>query len=81
MRHTECSAFLDARRIGVILVRVTQKEKPIAIRDLYPHCSDTQVQLAEKRWHEYLTVVMVIHERIQSDPETYKRFRVLTGRD
>ena len=55
------------------------EKKPVpTIRDLYPDFTAEQLAVAEDNIEQYLTLVLRIYERIQSEPESYARFRALT---
>jgi hypothetical protein len=49
-----------------------------SIRDLYPDFSEKELAAAEDNLERYLALVLRIYERVQTDPESYARFRALT---
>jgi hypothetical protein len=55
-----------------------EKKPAPTIRDLYPDFTPEQLAVAEDNLEQYLTLVLRIYERIQSEPESYARFRALT---
>jgi len=47
-------------------------DKPITIRDLYPHLSEEQLKEAEENLNRYIEMALQIYERIDSDPKGRK---------
>lgn len=52
--------------------------KDLSFAELYPELKGNDLEEAERNFEAYLAVVLRIYERIQKDPEAYKRFRQLT---
>ncbi len=40
------------------------------IRDLYPHLNDEQLAEVEHTWERYLTIVLCISERLESEAKS-----------
>jgi len=56
-----------------------EHNKPLTIRDLYPHLSNEQLQEAEENLTRYVQLALQIYERIREDPELYALFKDLTA--
>jgi hypothetical protein len=50
------------------------------MRLLYPRLSKEELLQAEDNLDQYLLLLLRIYERIKADPESYARFRALTGK-
>lgn len=53
--------------------------RTLALRDLYPQLTETELNEAEERLAQYLALAVRIHERVQTDPECYAQFKALTA--
>lgn len=57
----------------------SKREPDPALRKLYPHLTDEELQEAEENLDGYLEVVLRIYEHIRNDPEEYARFKKLVA--
>lgn len=48
------------------------------LRALYPELTEEQLHEADENVKNYLDLILRIYERVQSDPDSYTRFRNLT---
>jgi hypothetical protein len=55
------------------------REPDPALRKLYPNFSNEELLLAEKKLGEYFEFTLRLYRRIVSDPEAYRRFKILTA--
>jgi hypothetical protein len=58
---------------------ISNPHQEITIRDLYPDLDAEQLKEAEENLGRYLELAVRMYERIRQDPETYARFKTLTG--
>jgi hypothetical protein len=42
-------------------------QKPITIRDLYPHMTDEELVVAEENLKRYVAIIVRIHERLKAE--------------
>ena len=54
------------------------EQKPITIRNLYPHLSDAEVEEAEANLRQYLGVLVRMAERIQAEGHSLNQLAELT---
>jgi hypothetical protein len=50
-----------------------QEDKPITIRDLYPHLSEGELAVAEANLRRYLAVIMRIYDRLQAEGKPWPK--------
>ena len=58
-----------------------EPSQPVTFQNLYPNLDPQDREAAQERFDRYLEIVLRIYERVRSDPDTYRRFLALTGRD
>lgn len=59
--------------------KAQKKEDEISIESLYPGFSKSELEEIEDTWDRYVSLMLRIYERLESDPEAYAQFRTLTG--
>ena len=47
------------------------KNKPITIRDLYPHMSEVDLAVAEANLKRYVALLVRIHDRLKAEGEPW----------
>jgi hypothetical protein len=50
-----------------------QEDKPITIRDLYPHMSEEDLAAAEANLKRYVAVVVRIYERLKAEGKSWPK--------
>ncbi len=53
----------------------------VTFESLYPDLDPQEREAAQERFDRYLAIVLRIYERVRSDPDAYRQFLALTGRD
>jgi hypothetical protein len=51
------------------------------LRKLYPELTDDELILAEDKLTEYMEFALRVYRRIVADPDAYRKFQILTGRE
>lgn len=51
------------------------------LKALYPNLTDEQILEARDNMDTYIEQSMLQYERIRQDPDAYRKFRALTGRN
>lgn len=59
----------------------TKPQRPLTIKDLYPHLTDEQLREAEENLDRYLEHALRVYERLRADPEAWARYKALTASD
>jgi hypothetical protein len=53
----------------------------LELRKLYPELTDDELILAEDKLTEYMEFALRVYRRIAADPDAYRKFQILTGRE
>jgi len=51
------------------------------LRKLYPELTDAELIIAEDKLTEYMEFALRVYRRIAADPDSYRKFHILTGRE
>ena len=53
------------------MVEDLNNERPITIRDLYPHMTDEELAVAEANLKRYVAVLVRIHDRLKAEGKSW----------
>jgi hypothetical protein len=54
-------------------------EREISLRQLYPNLSDSQLEEADENLRQYVALTLRVFERLERDPDAWRRFEALTA--